>query len=102
MSFPPRFQSVLRVPLRPTTLVKPITPISLAMWWAIQRVHGRAFRCAGNNSIPFLVHQHSCSRDAVLVRALPSDALALRSDRLDPIRERLHELLQEFAGAVAD
>lgn len=31
-----------------------------------------------------------------------SDALAQRSDRLDPIRERLHELLQEFAGAVAD
>jgi hypothetical protein len=28
--------------------------------------------------------------------------MALRSDRLDPICERLHELLQEFAGAVAD
>src|SRR3984893_6821752 len=31
-----------------------------------------------------------------------SDALTLRSDLLDPIRERLHELLQEFPGAVAD
>jgi hypothetical protein len=28
--------------------------------------------------------------------------MALRSDRLDPICERLHELQQEFAGAVAD
>src|SRR5258705_4837611 len=28
----------------------------------------------------------------------PSDALALRSDRLDPIRERLHELLLEFVA----
>jgi hypothetical protein len=38
--------------------------------------------------------------DAVLARACrkPSDALALSSNRLDPIRE----LLQEFAGAVAD
>ena len=26
--------------------------------------------------------------------------LTLRPDRLDPIRKRLHELLQEFAGAV--
>src|SRR6266849_951944 len=42
--------------------------------------------------------------DTVVARACrkPSDALALRSDRLGPIRERLHELLQEFAGAVAD
>src|SRR3984893_7119588 len=31
-----------------------------------------------------------------------SDALTLRSDLLDPIRERLHEVLQEFAEAVAD
>jgi hypothetical protein len=31
-----------------------------------------------------------------------SDALTLGPDRLDPIRECLHELLQEFAGAVAD
>jgi hypothetical protein len=40
----------------------------------------------------------------VVVRACrkPSDALALRSNRLDPIRERLHESLQKFAGAVAD
>src|SRR6478672_13086690 len=30
------------------------------------------------------------------------DALALRSGPLDPIRERLHDLLQELAGAVAD
>src|ERR1700676_3646269 len=29
-------------------------------------------------------------------------APALRPSRLDPIRERLHDLLQEFAGAVAD
>src|SRR5437667_12841865 len=28
--------------------------------------------------------------------------LPLKPDRLDPIRERLHELLQEFAGAVVD
>src|SRR6266700_7657655 len=28
--------------------------------------------------------------------------LPLKPDRLNPIRERLHELLQEFAGAVAD
>jgi hypothetical protein len=28
--------------------------------------------------------------------------LAVKSDRLDPIRERLHERLQELAGAVAD
>src|SRR5712671_5610555 len=33
---------------------------------------------------------------------LASDALTLRPDRLDPFRERLHELLQEFTGAVAD
>src|ERR1700688_4535037 len=32
----------------------------------------------------------------------PSDALASRSDRLDPLRERLHELVQKFAGAIAD
>src|SRR5260370_41289170 len=46
----------------------------------------------------------SLSRMAAVARACrkPSDALALRSDRLDPIRERLHELLQEFAGAIAD
>jgi hypothetical protein len=31
-----------------------------------------------------------------------SDALTLGPDRLDPIRERLHELLQELAGAVVD
>jgi hypothetical protein len=31
-----------------------------------------------------------------------SVVLALRSDRFDPNRERLHELLQEFAGALAD
>ena len=31
-----------------------------------------------------------------------SDALILGPDCLDPIRERLHELLQEFSGAVAD
>ena len=31
-----------------------------------------------------------------------SDALALRSDRLGPIRKRLHERLQEFTGAFAD
>src|SRR6267378_2314278 len=31
-----------------------------------------------------------------------SDALTLRSDRLDPFRERLHELLQEFAGTIVD
>src|SRR4029077_12798977 len=37
---------------------------------------------------------------AIVAKA--SDALTLRPDRLDPIRERLHELLQEFAGAVAD
>src|SRR6266567_7292573 len=39
--------------------------------------------------------------DAAPARACrkPSDA---RSDRLDPIRERLHELLEEFAGAVVD
>jgi hypothetical protein len=39
-----------------------------------------------------------------LVRAklVASDALTLGPDRLDPIRKRLHELLQEFAGAVAD
>jgi hypothetical protein len=35
-------------------------------------------------------------------RLKASDALTARSDRLDLIRERLHELLQEFAGAVAD
>jgi hypothetical protein len=29
-------------------------------------------------------------------------ALTSRLDRLNPIRECLHELLQEFAGAVAD
>jgi hypothetical protein len=33
--------------------------------------------------------------------AKASDALALTSDRLDPIGKRLHKLLQEFAGAVA-
>src|SRR5258708_7343165 len=46
----------------------------------------------------------SLSRMAAVARACrkPSDALALRSDRLDPIRERLHELLQKFAVAVAD
>src|SRR5258708_27695795 len=33
---------------------------------------------------------------------LASDALALRSGRLDPIRERLHERLQEFAGTIVD
>ena len=32
----------------------------------------------------------------------PLDALALRSDRLDRIRERLPEPLQEFVGAIAD
>src|ERR1700704_2356673 len=31
-----------------------------------------------------------------------SDPLASRSDRLDPICERLHELLQEFSGTVVD
>ena len=31
-----------------------------------------------------------------------SAPLVLRSDRLDPIRKRLHEVLQEFAGAIAD
>ncbi len=30
------------------------------------------------------------------------DALASRSDRLDPFRERLHELLQEFSGTIVD
>src|SRR6266849_3801684 len=35
-------------------------------------------------------------------RRRASDALPLRSDRPDPIGKRLHELLQEFAGAVAD
>src|SRR5258707_13978930 len=46
----------------------------------------------------------SLSRMAAVARACrwPSDALALRSDRPDPIRERLHELLQEFAGAIVD
>jgi hypothetical protein len=34
-------------------------------------------------------------------RRKASDALPLRSHRLDPIGERLHELLQDFAGAVA-
>jgi hypothetical protein len=52
------------------------------------------------------VHQQSHLHypDAGPARACrkPSDALALRSDRLDPIRERLHEFLQEFSGAVAD
>ena len=38
----------------------------------------------------------------VALRLKASDALALRSDRLDPIRERQHELLQEFAVAIAD
>src|SRR5229473_2541806 len=42
--------------------------------------------------------------DTVVARACrkPSDALASRSGRLDPIRKRLHDLLQEFAGAFAD
>src|SRR6266851_3325840 len=31
-----------------------------------------------------------------------SGALTLRSDRLDPFRERLHEFLQEFAGTIVD
>ena len=35
-------------------------------------------------------------------KLLASDALTLGPDGLDPIRERLHELLQEFSGAIAD
>lgn len=38
----------------------------------------------------------------VALRLKASDPLALRSDRLDPIRELQHKLLQEFAGAIAD
>src|ERR1700693_6434656 len=36
------------------------------------------------------------------IAAKASDALTLRSNLLAPIRERLHKLLQKFAGAVAD
>src|SRR4051812_7912544 len=43
-----------------------------------------------------------CLRYAAGSFAFGIHPLAFRSCRLDPIRERLHELLQEFAGAVAD
>jgi hypothetical protein len=39
---------------------------------------------------------------AVRAKLKASDALTLGPDRLDSIRKRLHELLQEFAGAIAD
>jgi hypothetical protein len=61
---------------------------------------------AGNSSNPFLVHQHSQPPMASTLVAhacrKPSDVPALGSDPLDPTRERLHDLLQEFAGAVVD
>src|ERR1700692_1658843 len=59
---------------------------------------------AGNNGDPFLVDLRSRLWPANHGRSRltkRSDALALRSDRLGPVCERLHERLQEFAGAVA-
>lgn len=53
--------------------------------------------------LPCFSNRNLLHPDAALGRACrgPSDALARRSDHLDPIRERLHEPLQEFASAVA-
>src|SRR5713101_1967819 len=58
-------------------------------------LHRRHCLCIGNAAALPGCHARSRLPQAV-------GYSALRSDRLDPIRERLHELLQEFAGTIVD
>src|SRR5882724_3856517 len=60
------------------------------------------FLCPKSNRCARRATRPSSSRCPLVARAWASDALTLRSGPLDPVRERLHELLQEFAGAIAD
>src|ERR1700754_4162048 len=54
--------------------------------------------CCETSATRAATNSRKCGRFNFELRPCGSTS---RSDRLDPIRERLHELLQEFAGAVA-
>src|ERR1700755_3416365 len=94
----------------PTTLSeKSWTPIwsrarassNCAKWSSMERSI-----CCETSATRAATNSRKCGEYSIGLSPLRAPARLLHAvtltDRLDPIRERLHELMQEFAGAVAD